>query len=124
MIAADARMMPAAVMSKPSGRASIARNPELDATERDLHAARETVKVVAKRVQLECEHISVKQLGNFPARRICQSCGLEERGTPRGSSTSYWRREDYQTGELDNDDARAVEIVSSSSEFYRYRIAQ
>jgi hypothetical protein len=105
---------------------NLPRNPELAAAERDLHAARETVKVVAKRVQLECEHISVKQLGSFPARCICQSCGLEETGT-RGSSassTSYWSREDYQRGELDNDDARAVEIVSSPSEFYHYRIAQ
>lgn len=45
----------------------------------------------------------------------------------RGSSwitTACWRDESFQPGELDNDDARAVEIVSSPDEFYRHRIAQ
>jgi hypothetical protein len=104
---------------------NLPRNPELAAAERDIHAARETVKVVAKRVQLECEHISVKQLANTPARRICQTCGLEEVSSHwSGTTTAYWCRADYQPGELDNDDGRAVEIVSSPVEFYRYRITQ
>jgi hypothetical protein len=102
------------------------RNPELAAAERDLHAARETVKMVAERVQLECEHISVKQISStIPARRICQSCGIEEESSHwSGTTTTYWRRADHQRGRLDNHDGRAVEIVSSPDEFYRYRIAQ
>jgi hypothetical protein len=50
------------------GGFQVAAKPELD-----LKVARETVKVVTKRVQLGCEHISVKQLASVPARRICQS---------------------------------------------------